>query len=108
MKQILEHDQQTEDELIPFKIQETTASDILREYSGQFDQITGRYSDGSNGRCAIGVLSSYFGWDGRDKDKRLQYDSQIHELITPETEVKILKLNDSGKSFKEIADIIED
>jgi hypothetical protein len=25
-----------------------------------------QYSDGKNGRCAIGVIMSYFGWDGTD------------------------------------------
>jgi hypothetical protein len=28
-------------------------------------QIQLRYSDGKNGRCAIGVIMSYFGWNGR-------------------------------------------
>jgi hypothetical protein len=45
--------------------QELTVSQILRVYGKQFTQITERYSDGNNGRCAIGVLMSYFGWDGR-------------------------------------------
>jgi hypothetical protein len=46
--------------------QELPVSQILRIYGKQFTQITEQYSDGHNGRCAIGVLMSYFGWDGRD------------------------------------------
>ena len=45
---------------------ELTVSQILREYGKQFTQITDQYSDGHNGRCAIGVMMSYFGWDGTD------------------------------------------
>jgi hypothetical protein len=40
-------------------------SQILRTYGKQFTQITERYFDGRNGRCVLGVIMSYFGWDGR-------------------------------------------
>jgi hypothetical protein len=43
---------------------ELAISQILRTYGKQFRQIRLQYSDGHNGRCAIGVLMSYFGWDG--------------------------------------------
>ena len=46
--------------------QEMTISQILRIYGKQFRQIQNLYSDGGNGRCAIGVLMSYYGWDGKD------------------------------------------
>jgi hypothetical protein len=36
--------------------QELTISEILRTYGKQFRQITERYSDGHNGRCAMGVI----------------------------------------------------
>ena len=49
--------------------QELSVSQILRVYGKQFTQITEQYSDGRNGRCAIGVLMSYFGWDGRDDSR---------------------------------------
>jgi hypothetical protein len=39
--------------------QEMTISQILRTYGNQFKQIRGQYSDGFNGRCAIGVIMSY-------------------------------------------------
>ena len=41
-------------------------SQILRIYGKQFTQIIERYSDGHNGRCAIGVIMSYHGWSGKD------------------------------------------
>jgi hypothetical protein len=47
---------------------ELTVSQILREYGKKFTQITERYSDGRNGRCAVGVIMSYFGWNGRDEN----------------------------------------
>jgi hypothetical protein len=46
--------------------QELTISEILRTYGKQFRQITERYSDGHNGRCALGVIMSYYGWNGQD------------------------------------------
>jgi hypothetical protein len=46
--------------------QELTVSEILRTYGKQFKQITERYSDGQNGRCALGVIMSYYGWNGKD------------------------------------------
>jgi hypothetical protein len=46
--------------------QELTVSEILRTYGKQFKQITERYSDGHNGRCALGVIMSYYGWNGKD------------------------------------------
>jgi hypothetical protein len=41
--------------------QELTVSQILRVYGKQFRQITERYSDAQNGRCAMGVIVSYYG-----------------------------------------------
>src|SRR5215510_2876743 len=32
----------------------------------QFTQTQMQYSDGKNGRCDIGVIMSYFGWNGTD------------------------------------------
>jgi hypothetical protein len=49
--------------------QELSVSQILRVYGKLFTQITEQYSDDYNGRCAIGVLMSYFGWDGRDDSR---------------------------------------
>ncbi|MGH9927447.1 MAG: hypothetical protein ACRD5B_18940 [Nitrososphaeraceae archaeon] len=46
--------------------QKLSISQILCVYGKQFIQITGRYSDGHNGRCAIGVLMSSYGWNGKD------------------------------------------
>lgn len=40
---------------------ELTVSQILRTYGTQFTQIKELYSDGHNGRCAVGVNMSYYG-----------------------------------------------
>src|ERR671918_2377624 len=58
--------------------QNVTISQILRAYGKQFRQITGRYSDGHNGRCAMGVVLSYFGWDGK-----LDYISKSLQAALP-------------------------
>jgi hypothetical protein len=88
--------------------QQQTVSQILRTYGKQFRQITERYSDGHDGRCAIGVLMSHIGWDGRD-----DYDAAT-ELFAALGELKhagidedlLIYLNDSGYSFDEIADYL--
>lgn len=71
--------------------------------------IQERYSDGHNGRCAIGVIMSYHGWNGKDDSNAggkllsalvaLRYAGVSKELI--------IRLNDSGASFDEIADYLD-
>jgi hypothetical protein len=60
--------------------QEMTISQILRTYGRQFIQIRNQYSNGLNGRSAIGVIMSYYGWNGKhrsDAAKRLQCDNHM-------------------------------
>ena len=83
-------------------------SRILRAYGKQFTQITGRYSDGRNGRCSIGVIMSYYGWNGKDDSHAaikllgaliaLRYAGIDKNLI--------IQLNDSDATFDEIADYL--
>jgi hypothetical protein len=84
-------------------------SQILRIYGKQFTQIIERYSDGHNGRCAIGVIMSYHGWNGKD-------DSQASgKLLSALIALRyagidknlLIDLNDSGFMFDEIADYLE-
>ena len=86
-----------------------TISQILRAYGKQFKQIQMQYSDGRNGRCAIGVIMSYFGWDGR-----IDFDTANNLLAASDTlkhvgldEDLLMDLNDSGFTFHEIADYLE-
>ena len=88
---------------------ELTVSQILRTYGKQFRQIRMRYSDGTNGRCAMGVIMSYYGWDGRE-----EFDAVNNLLDTSGTlnragiDYGLLKdLNDSGFTFDEIANYID-
>ena len=67
------------------------------------------YSDGNTGRCAVGVLMSYFGWDGKDDYNaasglfaalgQLKYAGIDEDLL--------INLNDSGYTFDEIADYLD-
>ena len=84
-------------------------SQILRTYGKQFRQIQMRYSDGHKGRCAIGVIMSFYGWDGKDNldaEKRLLAalvelkDAGIDEGL-------LIDLNDSGYTFDEISDYLD-
>ena len=89
--------------------QKLTVSQILRTYGKQFTQIIERYSDGRNGRCAIGVIMSYHGWNGKD-------DSQASgKLLSALIALRhsgidknlLIDLNDSGFTFAEIADYLD-
>ena len=89
--------------------QELTVSQILRTYGKQYRQITERYSDGGNGRCALGVIMSYYGWNGQDDSQAtskllgtliaLKYAGVDKNLL--------IEMNDSGLSFDEIADYLD-
>jgi hypothetical protein len=91
------------------KQEKLTISQILRAYGKQFTQITERYSDGINGRCAMGVIMSYYGWNGKDDSQAsgkllgaliaLRYAGIDKNLL--------IDLNDSGFTFHEIADYLE-
>jgi hypothetical protein len=89
--------------------QELTLSQILRTYGKQFTQITERYSDGTNGRCAMGVIMSYYGWDGReDFDAVNNLLDASDKLNHADIDYSLLKdLNDSGFTFEEIANYLD-
>ena len=44
---------------------ESSISQIIRTYGKQFTQIRRQYTDGHGGRCVMGVIMSYYGWDGK-------------------------------------------
>ena len=75
-----------------------TVSQILRIYGKQFTQVRRRYSDGHNGRCAAGVIMSYYGWNGKDdskaKGKLLDITNALRQAGIRRDFV--VKLNDSG------------
>ena len=91
-------------------IKELSISQILRVYGKQFRQITERYSDGRNGRCAIGVIMSYFGWDGRvdlNTANDLLAAVDILEHVGIDYDL-LIDLNDSGLTFDQIADYLDE
>jgi hypothetical protein len=90
--------------------QELTVPQILRTCGKQFRQITERYSDGHNGRCAMGVVLSYFGWDGKlDSDITTSLQAALPTLSNAglRDDFYIIELNDSGMTFDEIADYLD-
>jgi hypothetical protein len=89
--------------------QAMTVSQILRIYGKRFRQIQKKYSDGHTGRCAIGVIMSYYGWDG--KESALESSELLAALFALRyagigTDL-IIHLNDSGMAFDEIADYLD-
>ena len=88
---------------------ELTVSQILRIYGKQFTQITEQYSDGHNGRCAMGVIMSYLGWDGKDdvRASRKLLSAFIALTHAGVSKDLVVQLNDSGMSFNEIAEYLD-
>jgi hypothetical protein len=88
-------------------MQEMTVSQILRTYGQQFTQIREKYSDGLNGRCAIGVIMSYYGWDGKHKsDAARRCAFRVLKIAGTDKDI-VVQLNDSGATFDEIADYLD-
>ena len=89
--------------------QELMVSEILRTYGKQFKQITERYSDGHNGRCALGVIMSYYGWNGKDDPQASSklLGSLIALRCAGIDKNSLIDMNDSGMSFDEIADYLD-
>jgi hypothetical protein len=61
------------------------------------------------GRCAIGVLMSYFGWDGRDDSRASRKFLSVSNALSRAGFNKdlVVQLNDAGKSFDGIADYLD-
>ena len=89
--------------------QDLTVSEILRTYGKQFKQITERYSDGHNGRCALGVIMSYYGWNGKDDFQATSklLGTLIALRCAGIDKNSLIDMNDSGMSFDEIADSLD-
>lgn len=89
--------------------QELSISQILRSYGRQFTQIREQYTDGVGGRCAMGVIMSYYGWDGKccsNAERRL-YAALVALRRAGISKELLIELNDSGATFEEIADYLE-
>ena len=91
------------------------ASQILRHT--KYEQCKNILSEG-NKRCAVGVIASYLGWDGKmnldgnwtvDKDGNYTtkpvYD-KVDEFIGLRFPLSVM--NDNGYTFEEIADRLEE
>ncbi len=89
--------------------QELTITQILRTYGKRFTQVRKRYSDGHNGRCAVGIIMSYHGWNGKDD---LNAAKILSATLLALRHVGIdknllIELNDSGLTFDEITDNLD-
>ena len=89
--------------------QEPTVPEILRTFGKQFKQVRKRFSDGHSGRCAVGVIMSYYGWDGKDDlDAAKILLSSLLELRHLGIDKNLfIELNDSGLTFDQIADYLD-
>jgi hypothetical protein len=89
--------------------QESSISQILRTYGKQFTQIRKQYTDGLGGRCVMGVIMSYYGWDGKcitNAERRL-YAALVALRQAGISKELLIDLNDSGATFDEIADYLD-
>jgi len=89
--------------------QEATISQIIRTYGKYYKQIRKRYTDGLGGRCVMGVIMSYYGWDGKcitNAERRL-YAALVALKRAGITKELLIELNDSGATFDDIADYLD-
>ena len=89
--------------------QESSIPQILRTYGKQFRQIRKQYTDGLGGRCVMGVIMSYYGWDGKcisNAERRL-YAALVALRQAGISKELLIELNDSGATFDEIADYLD-
>ena len=90
-------------------IQKSSVSQIIRTYGKQFKQIRKQYTDGHGGRCVMGVIMSYYGWDGKcitNAERRL-YAALVALRQAGISKELLIELNDSGATFDEIADYLD-
>ena len=88
---------------------ESSISQIIRTYGKQFTQIRKQYTDGKGGRCVMGVIMSYYGWDGKcmtNSERRL-YAALVALRQAGVSKELLIELNDSGATFDQIADYLD-
>ena len=89
--------------------QEASISQIIRTYGKHFNQIRKRYTDGLGGRCVMGLIMSYYGWDGKfiTNAERKLYAALVALRQAGISEELLIELNDSGATFDDIADYLD-
>jgi hypothetical protein len=89
--------------------QESSISQIIRTYGKQFTQIRKQYTDGLGGRCVMGVIMSYYGWDGKcvNNAERRLYAALLALRQAGISKELLIELNDSGATFDDIADYLD-
>src|SRR6476661_5783299 len=89
--------------------QESSISEIIRTYGKQFTQIRKQYTDGLGGRCVMGVIMSYYGWNGKciSTAERRLYAALVALRRAGISKELLIELNDSGATFEEIADYLD-
>ena len=91
------------------KQEEASISQIIRMYGKHFTQIRQRYTDGLGGRCVMGLLMSYYGWDGKciTNAERKLYAALVALRRAGISKELLIELNDSGATFNNIADYLD-
>ena len=89
--------------------QEASISQIIRMYGKQFTQIRKRYTDGLGGRCVMGLIMSFYGWDGKciTNAERKLYAALVALRRAGISKELLIELNDSGATFDDIADYLD-
>src|SRR6186713_2200103 len=89
--------------------QESSISQIIRTYGKQFTQIRKQYTDGVGGRCVMGLIMSYYGWDGKciTNAERKLYAALVALRRAGISKELLIELNDSDATFDDIADYLD-
>ena len=89
--------------------QEASISQIIRTYGKYYTQVRKRYTDGLDGRCVMGLIMSYYGWDGKciTNAERKLYAALVALRRAGISKELLIELNDSGATFDDIADYLD-
>lgn len=88
---------------------ELSLSQIIRTFGKHFRQVRKQYTDGLEGRCVMGVIMSYYGWDGKcvsNAERKLYAALRALRQAGISKEL-LIELNDSGATFDQIADYVD-
>ena len=89
--------------------EEASISQIIRTYGKNFTQVRKQYTDGLGGRCVMGLIMSYYGWDGKciTNAERKLYAALVALRRAGISQELLIELNDSGATFDDIADYLD-
>ena len=88
---------------LTFKQKLVKVIEIVQEKKRLHRFIRYRYSDGEKGRCALGLLLTYYGWSGNPLDDSYpSSNSNVFDMLNIHERNLIASINDKSNSYDEV------